>query len=532
MEINSNHKKINTALLILSFVIILSYLGVFFAIGLEGMEYFSTPDMYSDQLVAKLMWEQKTFFPENWLFGNQYNIISTPAFTALFYGLTGNMNLSMVLATALMTLFIIGAFIFAFRPFCSPLKLSLGLMTLLGCCICAPAAKTIEGQIFYILASYYSCYLAVLLVVWGDFARLLTKKRKCVFSASFAAALILSFGAGLQSLRQTAVMLVPMAAFEFFRLLYIGIKNKWKFKKSQLKPLWAAMGYALSNFLGLVTIKLIGPSQTSIYGSLGLEPFSEYLSNLSTDIRALRSVTGLKYVLEDGFHFLPFLLWLSFMGLLIFFFVKFIKNRKQKKALEAVEICTALGVLSMLGLLFVNIVVDMEFRSIYLFSWYPLAAFLVMLGYSALKGKAQQVFALIMCLLITGNLFFSYVPCIKEASKSGVTVREEISNWIKEGNYQILYGQWWYVNTVAPYADGEYITAPWSEDVFKILSYINVDDAYDEEDNKNAVYLIMADEKEKAFAYAKEQGGELKLKKEFADGAYGLYTATKQLMHW
>ena len=96
--LNKKHERAFSLIIIL---ILLAYFAVFAIVNFAGFAYFSTADMYEDTLVARLMWEQKTLFPANYIFGNQYYVIATPVFAALFYGLTGSMNTAMALATTL-----------------------------------------------------------------------------------------------------------------------------------------------------------------------------------------------------------------------------------------------------------------------------------------------------------------------------------------------------------------------------------------------------------------------------------------------
>ena len=55
-------------------------------------------DIYADMLLAREIWRQRCLFPSNWVYGNQYYTIATPVAAALFYGLTGSMNVSMAAA--------------------------------------------------------------------------------------------------------------------------------------------------------------------------------------------------------------------------------------------------------------------------------------------------------------------------------------------------------------------------------------------------------------------------------------------------
>ena len=65
--------------------VIAAFLTVFSTINFIGFAWFCTPDMYSDTYVARLMWQEKTLFPESWVFGNQFYVCVTPVLAACFY---------------------------------------------------------------------------------------------------------------------------------------------------------------------------------------------------------------------------------------------------------------------------------------------------------------------------------------------------------------------------------------------------------------------------------------------------------------
>ena len=62
-----------------------------------GFARYCNADVYADSQVAVRMWEQKSLFPEGWLFGNQFYVLATPVLSALLYGLTGSANVAMVM---------------------------------------------------------------------------------------------------------------------------------------------------------------------------------------------------------------------------------------------------------------------------------------------------------------------------------------------------------------------------------------------------------------------------------------------------
>ena len=51
-------------------------------------------DMYSDQLYARLVSEEGTVFPSDWVFGNQYYVIATPVLAGLLNTLIHNSFIS------------------------------------------------------------------------------------------------------------------------------------------------------------------------------------------------------------------------------------------------------------------------------------------------------------------------------------------------------------------------------------------------------------------------------------------------------
>ena len=91
-----------------------------------------------------------------------------------------------------------------------------GFLFLIGVLLLkAHVATSQQGiQAFFTMASYYACYLINAFIVYGCYIRL----RKGEFSGKHIAmsviGIALSFGTGMQSLRQTAVMALPLVACE------------------------------------------------------------------------------------------------------------------------------------------------------------------------------------------------------------------------------------------------------------------------------------------------------------------------------
>ena len=299
------HVGLSSALVVL----LVAYFTAFCIINFAGFSQFCTGDMYEDTYVARLMWEQKTLFPDGWVFGNQFYVFATPVLAALFYGITGSMNLAMALATTAMTAAMLAAFWWMLLPFTERRERLLGTAVLVAAVMGPDLFNDIEPQIFYIFASYYAAYAITLFVVFGDYLRVRTGRRSALLSPGFVIALILSFCTGMNSLRQTAVMVLPLIVLEG---AWFASGALWarRFGGTVERPPVPGMFHVLSisaaNLLGCVVIRLISPAQVTIFSGYDLTGLARLKEHFSTALRALRSITGLKYLLTERFN-----LWLG-----------------------------------------------------------------------------------------------------------------------------------------------------------------------------------------------------------------------------
>ena len=138
--------------------VILCFFAVFAVINFKCFNCFCEPDMYADTLVARLMWEEKTLFPFAYVFGNQLYVIATPVLSALFYGLGASQNTAMALATTAMSLFIVLSFLWMLRPLVKKgLSLWASLLMLVSCVFGEKLVNQEQGQLLFIMCSYYAC---------------------------------------------------------------------------------------------------------------------------------------------------------------------------------------------------------------------------------------------------------------------------------------------------------------------------------------------------------------------------------------
>ncbi len=517
-------KEENRIWFVLLFALLAGYLSAFAIINFAGLPWFLDADAYSDTLIARYIWEQKRLFPQGWVYGNQYYVIATPVLAALFYGLTGSMNLAMALATSIMTLLLLLALWWMLRPFLSCTQVLAAEMALVPAALAMDLHYKVEGQLLFVIASYYACYLLTALVVWGDYLRGLFRG-KGLLCLSFPLGLLLSFACGMQSLRQTCIMVLPLLAFEGLRVLamLLGAAGRsWR-------PTVRALGYAAANLAGLLLIRALSIPSTTIYGSV--EPLSpDRLSRqLDRAAEAVAQITGLSYwdTYDPGWFIALFSLTSIGAVLLALWNAARRQLRGGDRARERapLDVLLALCVLSLLAVLSSSLVLDIEIRGVYLFLWYLLVA---LSAASLLAGRGRQLVLFCLCLLSLGNLHVSYSGNVRTALQRPDNTWSMVGEALMDFDFELLYGRWDFANMAAGYTDGKVISAAWYGEVGHVLGYINPQDCYAPEDNDRAVYLFRPEEVEEGMALAESMGAELTLIWE-TPGAL-LYTSDKQLM--
>lgn len=512
-------------LLYIAIAISVGYIISFAIINFCGFNGFCTADMYEDTYVSKLIWEQKTLFPTGWVFGNQLYVITTPVLAAVFYGATGSINLSMAMATTVMTFLIIISFFWMIRPFVTKKIAVFGVLALLSCVICPYAVETLEGQIFYVMASYYAAYLITLCVVFGDYARAVTDLSRRFFTIAFFLSIALSFCTGMQSIRQTAIMIAPLLLFETLRIIRMAVGSK------NFRPLLSVrvLTVVSANIAGLITAKLMHIPSVSIYGDVAFA-FGNISERLATDARAIFAVTGLKYLWNDSQNIFLGIFAALLIITVLYAIIRIFRERNI--ADEGLTIYSELCILSLIVVLAANLVMDLSMRSLYLFVWFPLAAVSVCILLNHTHGAKLKAIAGALCIFAVINLCFSYLPCIYTALSPDLSTKKQISDYLCENDYEILYGDWNTVTSIAVYSDGEVTAASWHQEPLSILKYINPQDLYSESDNDNAAYLITRGEKDYFLAAAQSVNAKLTLKATFDSDAYEVYESSKQLMHF
>ena len=499
---------------------LLAFLSVFAVLNFRYLAVFCDGDVYTDMELAREMWLQKTLFPSNWVFGNQYYVIATPVFAAFFYGLTGSMTRAMALASTLMGLLLLLSLAWMLRPFLP--RRSQRLCALL-CFAAAPFGTRLllepEGQLFFVLASYYACYAITLFVVFGDYVRALNRPED-PRPLPLLLALLLSFACGMQSLRQTAVMILPLLALEFFALLARLIRREAPFPPARRRALRRVFAYTAADLLGLLLMRLLRIPNQSIYEA----PAGGLAGRLHPLWAALRGISGLDAALYGEAR--PFF-FLFFAAQLLCLLAAAVLVLRRLRSPGAPERLWLLCLISLGGALLAGLVLPLKMREIYLFIWYPLltVSFALLL---ARRERASLWLSLLCAALCIGNLCFSYGSSLRYAEELDDEAQRAFVRDAGEAGIRYVYGDWYSLPYYAARADDALRCGFWDESTLDTVNYLNLRDIYGEEENAAALYLMSPWHEAPFLRIAGERGVKVEL-----FGRYGpcpAYRAEQPLM--
>ena len=402
-------------------------------INFHGAQWFNF-DMFADASVAKRMAEQHSFFPKDWVFGNQYYIIATPAIAALFYSIFHNSVLSMSCASSLMFLLILLCFWWSFRPILSKPALWSGLFCMAGATILGDSisSSTYGFQILYTMASYYACYLLVLLLHLGIWIRM--GKRLPVSRGLLLLALTASFTLGIQSQREMLTLCIPF----FLIALLLWMRNKSD--SGEKKTLVFALSTLGMNLAGLLCNGYIRQHQGSRYlsnvssiedaghGSIGTRFFES--------AKAFLDLVGIRYF-QYGWKWKP----LALLGMLLLILgltaLVLCLKKKDRMGSRVLLFCW----LSLFGVFAAGVLV-IQVRAIYYFVWYLLIPLSTALLFEHLSGNKKKSFFCVAVLLCGAmNYFYNVYP---DAAKYQTQKQfySEIVSWLEENGIRTIYGDY------------------------------------------------------------------------------------------
>lgn len=517
-------------------VLLLAFLGLVFYVNLSCNPEYYDGDIYNDINYAKEAWKAKSIFPKDWIFGNQTYVVATPVLAALFYGIIGNGFTAMAIASCIMTVLIVLTYDWMTRTLFSYNERMAGFLFLIGVLLLkAHVATSQQGiQAFFTMASYYACYLINAFIVYGCYIRL----RKGEFSDKHIAmsviGIALSFGTGMQSLRQTAVMALPLVACEILMIIIYSIRDK-KFAISY-STLFSAIVF-ISNIAGLIAMKFIEINQNSIYGTTAfVKSLKEFLEKGFFNVEYVVLTFGLDS-LELRVRLVVSTVFLLIILIGFILCVKdFFKNKCIDQGRFVLVMLLTLGCVSVFA---AGVLTDVVNRALYYFMIYPLLA--VCVSYIIVKypGKRKAFFSII-AVFVAGMIAFRTVGAVGEIKngKDENSTAHQIANYMLDNGYDTIYS----VFGLSGIMDGAENIIVASGDKIHLVQYKRVDrskpmkpveylcvkDDYKQWDNEKSLYLLREWELPKVRELAEKYGVEMTKQAQFGEGLY-LYSMSENL---
>lgn len=517
-------------------VLLLGFVGMVFYINFSINPEYYDGDIYNDINYAKEAWKAKSLFPKDWIFGNQTYVVATPVLAALFYGITGNGFTAMAIASCIMTVLTLLTYDWMTRTLFSYNERTAGFLFMIGFLLLkAHVATSQQGiQAFFTMASYYACYFINAFIVYGCYVRIRQGKftGKHIIPAIIGAAL--SFGTGMQSLRQTAVMALPLVACEVLLIIIYSAKDK-RFAISY-STLFSAIVF-IANIAGLVAMRFIEINQNSIYGTTAfVSSFKDFFRKLFLNMESVALTFGLD-ALELRVRLvasIPFLL-IILIGFILC--VKdYIKNKCNEQGRFVLVMLLTLGCVSVFA---AGVLTDVVNRALYYFMIYPLLA--VCVSYIIVKfEKKRDILFSVVAVFTAGMIIFRTAGAVEEikAGKDKNSTAHQIANYMLDNGYDTIYS----VFGLSGVMDGAENVVVASGDKIHIVQFKNVDsskpmkpveylcvkDGYKQWDNSKSLYLLRDHELPKVKKIAEKYDVTMAEKARFGDGLY-LYSMSENI---
>ena len=511
-------KKSDITLSVILTILLLAFLGLVFFVNLSCNPEYYDGDIYSDISYAKEAWKAKSLFPKDWLFGNQLYVVATPVLAAAFYGITHNGILAMGIASCVMSMLIVLTYDWMMKTVFNYNERTSGFLAMVGVLLIKShiASGARGAQILFTMASYYSCYMITAFIVYGCYIRIRQKKFNAKQIPMAVIGALLSFATGMQSLRQTVIMTLPLIVCEILMTIIVLIKDK---KILSFSSIVFTLIASAANLFGIIFAKSLSLQQTTIYGDSGLKfifDLKQIISKIITEFEY--GIVG-SFKLMDSSNaliniaFPTFVLVILLIGFIINI-VDFIKSKACQEDIFSLSVLLFFSCASVLG---VSVFTSVGCKTIYYFMIFPFLANAVA---TIIKkfGKYCLIPESIVALLFTALIVIKGVGTLNEikADKNPNTSTYQIAKYMTDNGYDTLYFvfglSWGDVtgeNVVVASGDRIYPVQlekadDWEKGV--TMNYLHIKDNYKLRDDEKSLYVLNSENYEKAKTFCDNHG--------------------------
>lgn len=329
----------------------------------------------------------------------------------------------------------------------------------------------------------------------------------------------LSFASGTQSLRQTAVTVLPLLACEGLLTLAQLIKSK---RIKNPKTLIFSAAVLISNIAGLVTVKLIKPNQHQIFGETSLNlSFENICQKAVEEVRAflrLFQVERLPSPLQAVFTAAFVILILTAIIMCV---VRLAKYKEKEHSDFSLIFMFLLGIV---GVFLVGLITEIQIRDIYYFMLFPLIAVssaYILKNQAKLRKPVYAFLTVVFAFVIAYNCAVTSKEI--KAGRDTESPAHAAARYALDNGYEHIYAPFSCASDIA-IASGDKLDLVFLGNNSGTLSlepvnYLCVKDYYKLCDNSETLYYFTKDDREKANELAEKLGVKPEIATEFGDGS-------------
>ena len=462
--------------------------------------YKMNSDIGAEAVLGRLIWDSKEIIPASWYPSTETRIIATPQAAALFYGLTGNMDLSMGLACCTMTIGIVLA-IWFFMKKAGGSRISCLLM----CLFCLGfAGNIIILELLYVFAGYYAIHVIAFFFILNCYSSLLQEDWKAdkgshrKICGKCMTGLILAFLLGMQGTRGILITFGPLFGIEMIRIMYERICRNRYLKKGIIQGkqqekipfLWIS---------GLLVLSFLG---TKMPFSSGQEISRNIRNGFSKLVQVVLPDTWKAVGFTEGAPVRNICLGLLVLNVVIWVIVLLIHMLKWPE-LSSLEWCFLVTAASPVVTALIVAFTTVESSERYYFMWIFSMAFAEILSCEYLrKGmtvgisawRALTVITLTAAGIVIGiNVHTVYQPILK-AEEPTASDALEVVNYLEENGYEMAYSTFENANKMTALSNGKVnVYAINSFETMDICKWLTNVDGYPEDgiaDQDGVVYIV------------------------------------------
>lgn len=471
-----------------------------FLCNIFHFNYKMNSDIGAEAVLGRLIWNSKEIIPASWYPSTETRIIATPQAAALFYGLTGNMDLSMGLACCTMTIGIVLAIWFFMK------KAGSGRIScLLMCLFCfGLAGNIIILELLYVFAGYYAIHVITFFFILNCYSSLLQEDWKAdkgsrrKICGKCIIGLILAFLLGMQGTRGILITFGPLFGIEMIRILYERIcRSRYQKKgiilgkqQEKISFLWVS---------GLLVLSFLG---TKMPFSSGQEISRNIRNGFSKLVQVVLPGTWKAVGFSEGDPVRNICFGLLVLNVVIWVIVLLIHMLKWQE-LSSLEWCFLVTAASPVVTALIVAFTTVESSERYYFMWIFSMAFAAILSFECLrKGmtagisawKALTVITLTTAGIVIGiNVHTVYQPILK-AEEPTASDALEVVNYLEENGYEMAYSTFENANKMTALSNGKVnVYAINSFETMDICKWLTNADGYPEDgiaDQDGAVYIV------------------------------------------